>query len=521
MTILSLHDISIRTGDKALVNNVSFNINAGEIFALVGESGSGKTLTALSIMGLLPDGLAVSGERQLAGKAVDHKARTLEWRGKQVSMIFQEPMTSLNPLHTIGRQIAEAIQIHQNNLNKEIVQEKVCALLDSVGLSSFKTRLDAYPHQLSGGERQRVMIAMAIANHPALLIADEPTTALDVTIQVQILALLKSLKDKLNMSVLLITHDLSIVRKVADRVAIMSQGSIVETGKTVEIFASPKHDYTRHLLAAEPKSMPEPANESQPVIMECNHLSVKFAQNAGLLTWNKTYKSVLSDIALSVKAGTTLGIVGESGSGKTTLALALLRLIESNGEIRFNGERIDDIAGNALRKRRRNMQMVFQDPYSSLNPRMSVGEIIREGLDVHEADLNLNEREEKVDKILLEVGLSPDMKHRYPHEFSGGQRQRISIARALILNPGLIIFDEPTSALDISVQAQILDLLNGLQKKYQISYIFISHDLRTVRAVSHNIIVLQKGWIVESGISKEIFTAPKQDYTKTLLAAAL
>lgn len=521
MSVLSVKDINIKSESKELVNNVSFDINEGEIFALVGESGSGKTLTALSIMGLLPGGLSVSGERQLAGKTVDHKARTLGWRGKQVGMIFQEPMTSLNPLHTIGRQVAEAIQIHQKNLSKSDVKAKVSDLLDDVGLSDFKTRLNSYPHQLSGGERQRVMIAMAIANHPALLIADEPTTALDVTIQAQILELLKSLQRKLNMSILLITHDLGIVRKIADRVAIMSQGCIVEVNKTLEIFTHPKHAYTKHLLAVQPKNAPQAVNDNQPVIMECSKLFVEYADNNGLLAWKKSYKNVLSDISLSVRAGTTLGIVGESGSGKTTLALALLRLIKSRGEIQFLGERIDTASGEPLRKKRKDMQIVFQDPYSSLNPRLPVGQIIREGLDVHEPDISLKEREAKVDKILLEVGLISDMKQRYPHEFSGGQRQRISIARALILNPRLIILDEPTSALDVSVQAQILDLLNGLQQKFGIAYIFISHDLRVIRAISHNIMVLQKGRIVESGNAKQIFAAPEQDYTRALLAAAL
>jgi microcin C transport system ATP-binding protein len=365
------------------------------------------------------------------------------------------------------------------------------------------------------------MIAMAIANNPTLLIADEPTTALDVTIQAQILALIKSLQIKFGMSVLLITHDLTVVRKIADRVAMMTQGKIVEVNKTSEIFAHPKHEYTKRLLAAEPKNAPEAIHEKRPVVMQCNNLSVSFEDKQGLFAWKKSYKNVLSDIALSVPVGTTLGIVGESGSGKTTLALALLRLIKSKGEIYFSDERIDIIPGSLLRKKRRNMQIVFQDPYSSLNPRLTISDIVREGLDVHEADSPLREREKKVDKILLEVGLSPEVKQRYPHEFSGGQRQRISIARALILNPRLIILDEPTSALDISVQAQILALLRSLQDKYNISYIFISHDLRTIRAMSHHIMVLQKGRIVESASAKEIFSAPKQNYTRTLLAAAL
>jgi len=521
MTILSVKSLNISVADKPLVSDVAFDINKGEVFALVGESGSGKTLTALSIMGLLPEALKVNGQWQIAGKNIEHKSQMTNVRGKQIGMIFQEPMTSLNPLHTIGKQIGEAVIIYQKNISQRELNTRILELLDSVGLSAFKNRLNAYPHQLSGGERQRVMIAMAIANNPVLLIADEPTTALDVTIQAQILALLKSLQVKFGMSVLLITHDLTIVRKVANRVAIMSKGNIVEIAPTTEIFANPKHTYTKHLLSSEPKSAPESVQGNPPVIMECRNLFVEFTESKGLLAWNKSYKNVLSEIALSVQAGTTLGIVGESGSGKTTLAMALLRLIKSKGEIIFDSERIDTISGSALRKKRQKMQMVFQDPYSSLNPRFSIGEIIREGLDIHEPALSKSERETKVDTILLEVGLSPDMKLRYPHEFSGGQRQRISIARALILKPNLIILDEPTSALDISVQAQILDLLNALQRKYKISYIFISHDLRVIRAISHNIMVLQKGRVVESGNARQIFTAPKEEYTRKLLAAAL
>ncbi len=523
MKALSLHNLTVFIGDRKLVNNVSFDIKKGEILALVGESGSGKTLTALSIMDLLPQGLVASGQWSVAGKEnlriTGHKSQITCLRGKDAGMIFQEPMTSLNPLHTIGRQISEAIEVY-NDLSKAELHARVVELLEGVGLGSFKDRLDAYPHQLSGGERQRVMIAIAIANNPVLLIADEPTTALDVTIQAQILNLLRSLRKRLGMSVLLITHDLTIVRKVADRIAIMTQGSIVEMGNTQEIFANPKHPYTRHLLSSEPKSRPYPVAGGALVIMKCRDLAVEFEKSRKLLAWKKSYKSVLSGINLSVQEGTTLGVVGESGSGKTTLALALLRLVKSSGEIIFDGERIDKISGDALRYKRRDMQIVFQDPYSSLNPRMYIGEIIREGLDVHEKNLSLKERENKVDSILLEVGLSPEMKYRYPHEFSGGQRQRISIARALVLRPKLIILDEPTSALDLSVQAQILDLLSALQQKYGLSYLFISHDLRVVRAISHTIVVLQQGRIVESGSADQIFSHPEEDYTRALLAAA-
>lgn len=520
MTILSIKNLNISTGDKILVNNISLEIGNGEIVALVGESGSGKTLTALSVTGLLPPALQKTGQTHwLQNNMTSYSLRAL--RGKHIGMIFQEPMTSLNPLHTIGKQICEAIKIHNKNLKSTEINLRIAGLLDSVGLSSFKNRLDAYPHQLSGGERQRVMIAMAISNNPSLLIADEPTTALDVTIQAQILTLLKSLQKKLGMAVLIITHDLNIVRRIADRVAIMSEGNIVETGNAGEVFRNPAHEYTKKLLAAEPKNVRQVIKDGAAVVMECRNLSVEFAENSALFHWNKSYKKALSDITLKVKAGATLGIVGESGSGKTSLALALLRLIKSNGPIYFSGNSINDISGNALREKRRNMQVVFQDPYSSLNPRMRVGEIIREGLDVHEKSSSLAQREIQVDNILLEVGLSPDMKFRYPHEFSGGQRQRIGIARALILKPSLIILDEPTSALDISVQAQILDLLIALQHKYGVSYIFISHDLRIVRAVSHDIIVLRKGEIVESGRTQEIFANPQNSYTRTLLASAL
>ncbi|HEU5047941.1 MAG TPA: dipeptide ABC transporter ATP-binding protein [Rickettsiales bacterium] len=512
MTVFSVDNLSVSLRGRELVSDVSFSINKAEIFALVGESGSGKTLTALSVMDLLPP--------ELHKRVTNETPKQKHFRGKQISMVFQEPMTSLNPLHTIGRQISEAIEIHQPLLAKAAVRARVLELLSAVGLSSFSERLDAYPHQLSGGERQRVMIAMAIANDPALLVADEPTTALDVTVQAQILALLISLKKRLGMSVLLITHDLSIVKRVADRVAIMSQGKIVESGLTAEVFRNPSHAYTRKLLAAVPSAMRREFDGHAPVLMECKDLQVGFVERGGFFAWKKTYKQVLEHVTLQVMEGSTLGIVGESGSGKSTLALALLQLLGSKGEVCFGGDRIDTLSGSALRARRRDMQIVFQDPYSSLNPRMRVGDIIREGLDVHEADTSLQEREAKVETILAEVGLLPEMKHRYPHEFSGGQRQRISIARALVLQPKLIILDEPTSALDISVQAQILDLLIGLQNKYGMSYIFISHDLRTIRAISHRIMVLQKGAVVESGSTAEIFANPKERYTRVLLAAA-
>jgi microcin C transport system ATP-binding protein len=533
MKILSVEKLNISTSESALVKDVSFTIEKGEILALVGESGSGKTLTALSIMGLLPGGLKQSGDITVT-RDTQHVTRLL--RGKDIGMIFQEPMTSLNPLHTIEKQIGECVRIglraqgagaSKKNapLNPEPrtpnpVRKRVCELLDKVGLAHFKDRLGAYPHQLSGGERQRVMIAMAIANNPQLLIADEPTTALDVTIQAQILALLHQLQRTLGMSVLLITHDLNLVKRIADRVVIMSHGAVVECGTTEAIFANAEHPYTKQLLAAQSLRAPQATIADTPSLLTCDKLSVTFSASNGVFAWKKFYHTVLRDITLGVPQGATLGIVGESGSGKSTLALALLRLTHSTGSIVFEGAAIDSLTGAALRAKRRHMQIVFQDPYGSLNPRMSIGRIIREGLDVHEPASSIAERWAQVDAILQEVGLTVDMKERYPHEFSGGQRQRISIARALILKPRLIVLDEPTSALDTTVQAQILELLKSLQRKYKLSYIFISHDLRTVRAISHRIVVLQQGRVVESGTVEQIFKAPKADYTRALLAAA-
>jgi microcin C transport system ATP-binding protein len=511
MSILTVDNLTITTGHAPLVKGVSFEIAQSEILALVGESGSGKTLTALSLMGLLPSALGVTG-----GITPNYRIG----RGKEVGMIFQEPMTSLNPLHKIGKQVAESVRIHNRFMSKPAIRARVLELLGQVGLAHFKDRLDAYPHQLSGGERQRVMIAMAIANGPNLLIADEPTTALDVTIQAQILALLKDLQKTLGMAILLITHDLTIVRKVADRVAIMSQGEIVETGRTADIFAHPKNEYTKRLLAAEPKSLPHTV-VAAPALMEGKSITVTFpVASHKLFAWKTEVKTVLNHVDVSVAQGSTLGIVGESGSGKTTLALALLRLAQSSGDIVFDGVHLPKLSPQALRMKRADMQIVFQDPFASLNPRMMVGQIIREGLDIHQPNLSKAQKEAQVDAILQETGLSPESKFRYPHEFSGGQRQRISIARALILKPKLIILDEPTSALDLSVQAQILDLLKDLQQKYGLTYIFISHDLRVVRSISHHIMVLKDGLVVETGEASAIFGAPKEDYTKRLLAAA-
>jgi microcin C transport system ATP-binding protein len=512
MTALSVKNLSVTAQQTPLVRDISFEIEKGEIFALVGESGSGKSLTALSVMGLLPDALRQSGTIM-----PDYRIA----RGRDAGMVFQEPMTSLNPLHRIGKQIGESVRIYNPTLREAEVKTRILDLLGKVGLGAFRDRLDSYPHQLSGGERQRVMIAMAIANDPKLLIADEPTTALDVTIQAQIMALIQDLRTRLGMAVLLITHDLPLVKRVADRVAIMSKGELVEQGATADIFAGPKHPYTRHLLASQPGAAPEPPREKTETLLECEKLSVAFSSGRDLFTWKKHEKTVLSDVSLEVPTGTTLGVVGESGSGKTTLALALLRLISSTGSIRFDGVSIDALRGKDMRHRRRDMQFVFQDPFSSLNPRMLVGDIVREGLDVHEPSMKEAEKQDRLDAILQEVGLSPEMKQRYPHEFSGGQRQRISMARALILHPRLLILDEPTSALDLSVQAQILELLGGLQRKHGLTYIFISHDLRVIRAISHHILVLEKGRMVESGAAREIFQNPKAPYTQALLKAAL
>lgn len=516
-------DFSTMDGPVHAVKNVSLSIKKGEVLALVGESGSGKSCLALSILQLLPYPSAShpSGSIQFNGKEmVSASERDLrQIRGNRIAMIFQEPSTALNPLHTVYKQISEVIELHAN-ISRAEVEARVKTLLDEVGLSHLKDRLDAFPHQLSGGERQRVMIAMAIANEPDLLIADEPTTALDVTIQAQVLRLLKSLQKSRGLAVLFITHDLTIVRKVADRIAVMQHGEIVETNDVASLFAKPKHPYTQKLLASEPAGNPIDTPKNAPTALSCENLMVKYPSNQPLFPWNQKYNVAVQGISLSLPQGSTLGVVGESGSGKSTLGFALLRLIKSEGVISFNGERIDTRNTESMRPLRGQLQIVFQDPYSSLNPRMTVEQILGEGLKVHKKNLPEAKRDEQIDEMLQEVGLTPADKHRYPHEFSGGQRQRISIARAIILNPKLVVLDEPTSALDLSVQAQILDLLKSLQKKLGMSYIFISHDLRVVKAISHHVIVMQKGKIVEEGNSAELFKNPQQDYTKALLTAA-
>ena len=525
--LVKVEDLSVDfmsgSGLTSAVKNISFDIGKGETVALVGESGSGKTVTALSILRLLPYPTARHPSGAILFKGEDLMALPPDGlrhvRGNQISMIFQEPMTSLNPLHTIEQQIGEVLKIHRG-LSDHAARERVLDLLDKVGIDDPKGRLASYPHQLSGGQRQRVMIAMALANEPDLLIADEPTTALDVTIQAQILDLLLKLKSEFNMAMLLITHDLGIVRKMADRVCVMNQGEIVERGTAQGVFTAPQHPYTKHLLAAEPKGSPPAANAKAPVILEAKDLRVWFPIRRGFLRHVVGHIKAVDGIDLAVKEGQTLGVVGESGSGKTTLGLALLRLISSEGPIVYLGSRIDGYDSKAMRPLRRDMQIVFQDPYGSLSPRLSVGQIIEEGLLIQKPGMSRAERRERVARALEEVGLEPAFQDRYPHEFSGGQRQRIAIARALVLEPKFLILDEPTSALDVSVQAQIVDLLRDLQQRYKLAYLFISHDLKVVRALANDIIVLRNGKVVEQGSARTVFSKPKTDYTKALLAAA-
>jgi microcin C transport system ATP-binding protein len=505
------------------VKGVSFTIGKGETVALVGESGSGKTVSALSILRLLPYPAASNptGEIFFDGKDL-LKASVPEIRdirGKRISIIFQEPMTSLNPLHTVEKQVGEIMKVHQG-LGDKSVRERVLDLLRKVGLNDPEKRLGAYPHQLSGGQRQRVMIAMALANEPDLLIADEPTTALDVTIQAQIIELLQHLQRELHMAMLWITHDLGIVRKTADRVYVMSKGEVVEEGRTADVFEAPQHPYTRHLLSAEPKGKPPQASPSAPLVLETDDLKVWFPIKRGLLRRTVDHIKAVDGVTLKLRAGETLGVVGESGSGKTTLGLALLRLISSRGPIAYVGKRIDSFDSTRMRPLRKEMQVVFQDPYGSLSPRLSVSQIIEEGLLIQSPGMDYEERRRRVGAALKEVGLDPNAQDRYAHEFSGGQRQRIAIARAMVLEPKFVLLDEPTSALDMSVQAQIVDLLRDLQKKHDLAYLFISHDLKVVRALSNYVVVLKNGKVVEEGPANEVFANPKAAYTKALLAAA-
>jgi microcin C transport system ATP-binding protein len=505
------------------VKHVSFNIKKGETVALVGESGSGKTVSALSILRLLPYPAAShpTGEIYFHGRNLLKldESEMREMRGARISIIFQEPTTSLNPLQTIDRQVGEVLRVHRG-MDQAGERRRVLELLTRVGLREPEKRMSAYPHQLSGGQRQRVMIAMALANEPELLIADEPTTALDVTIQAQLLELLKELQEEMGMAMLLITHDLGIVRKMAERVYVMNQGEVVENGPTEDIFERPQNAYTQHLLSAEPKGEPPKADPSAPVVLETENLKVWFPIKRGLMRKTVDHIKAVDGVSLKVRAGQTLGVVGESGSGKTTLGLALLRLISSDGPIVYMGQHIEGFDSKQMRPLRRDLQIVFQDPYGSLSPRLSVGQIIEEGLTIQEPGLSFEEHRSRVAIALEDVGLEGAMQDRYPHEFSGGQRQRIAIARAMVLGPKFIMMDEPTSALDMSVQAQIVDLLRDLQREKNLSYLFISHDLRVVRALSNDVIVMRNGKVVEVGASEKIFNAPETEYTKALLAAA-
>ncbi|MDX9690390.1 MAG: ABC transporter ATP-binding protein [Alphaproteobacteria bacterium] len=524
MSLLSIKKLSVTfgQGENAVraVKEVSFNIEKGETLALVGESGSGKSVTALSILRLLPyphashpGGKIFFGEEEIT----DANVRSL--RGNRIAMIFQEPMTSLNPLHTIEKQVSEVLFLHKN-MNKEQARARTLELLGLVGLPEPDKRLSAYPHELSGGQRQRVMIAMALANDPDLLIADEPTTALDVTIQAQILTLLKDLQKRLGMALLLITHDLNIVRPMADKVCVMKDGEIVEHSSCLGIFKAPCHPYTKMLINSEPSGTAMPVSANAPTLLSAQDVKVYFPIKKGVLRKTVDYVRAVDDVSLTLRRGETIGIVGESGSGKTTLGLALLRLLQSQGTILFNGHDLSALKQNDIRPFRKQMQIVFQDPYGSLSPRMTVGDIIAEGLDLHGLAANKAERMARIEQALGEVGLDPAMHSRYPHEFSGGQRQRIAIARAMILNPSLVVLDEPTSALDRTVQAQIIELLRNLQAKHHLSYLFISHDLHVVKALSNYVLVMKNGRVVEQGEAEDIFNAPRESYTQALLKAA-
>ena len=525
--LLRAEDLSIafRSGQTTnlAVKGVTFEVGKGETVALVGESGSGKTVSALSVLRLLPYPAASHPTGKIMFDGKDLLTLPLpdmrDIRGARISIIFQEPMTSLNPLHTIEKQVGEVLKLHRN-MDDAAIRKRVLELLHKVGVRDPEQRLGAFPHQLSGGQRQRVMIAMALANEPDLLIADEPTTALDVTIQAQILELLKELQAELGMAMLLITHDLGVVRKMADRVYVMNAGEIVEEGITKEVFADPKHAYTRHLISAEPKGTAPPADTSRPIVVETDNLKVWFPIRKGLLRRTVDHVKAVDGLSLKLHAGQTLGVVGESGSGKTTLGLAIMRLISSQGPVVYLGKRIDGLDSRAMRPLRKEMQIVFQDPYGSLSPRLSVGQIIEEGLLIQQPKLSYDARRERIGQTLKEVGLDPNAQDRYPHEFSGGQRQRIAIARAMVLEPKFVMLDEPTSALDMSVQAQIVDLLRNLQTRHNLAYLFISHDLRVVRALSSHVIVMRNGKVVEEGSAEDIFRTPKTDYTKALLAAA-
>ncbi|MBN9049309.1 MAG: ABC transporter ATP-binding protein [Rhizobiales bacterium] len=525
--LLQVKDLSVSFGvrerEVRAVDRVSFEIKRGETLALVGESGSGKSVTALSIMKLLPYPAAHHPSGQVLFKGRDllplPESEIRHVRGNDITIIFQEPMTSLNPLHTIEKQLAEILLLHRG-VTGEKARKRIVELLTQVGIPEPETRLGSYPHQLSGGQRQRVMIAMALANEPDLLIADEPTTALDVTVQAQILALLGDLQKRLGMAILFITHDLGIVRKLASRVCVMNKGKIVEQGDVERVFTAPEHPYTKALLAAEPKPDPAPPKPDAPVMVKTDDLKVWFPIRRGVMRRTVGHIKAVDGVTVEIRKGETLGVVGESGSGKTTLGLALLRLISSQGPIVFMGQPLQGLSFKEMRPHRSDMQIVFQDPYGSLSPRMSVADIIEEGLWVHHRGMTLEAREQRVIAALTDVGLDPAMRNRYPHEFSGGQRQRIAVARAIVLEPTFIVLDEPTSALDMLIQAQIVDLLRGLQKQRDLTYMFISHDLRVVAALASNLVVMRNGKVIEQGAASDLFKNPKSDYTRALFAAA-
>jgi microcin C transport system ATP-binding protein len=525
--LLRVEDLSVafrQEGRETLaVERISFEIGKGETVALVGESGSGKSVTALSILKLLPypaarhpSGRVLFKERDLLAMS-ENDIRSV--RGNDITMVFQEPMTSLNPLHTIDRQIGEVLEIH-GGLSGAAAQKRVIELLGEVGIPDPAARLKSYPHQLSGGQRQRVMIALALANEPDLFIADEPTTALDVTVQAQILKLLKELQTRLGMAMLFITHDLGIMQKIAERVCVMQGGRIVEQGKVAEIIAAPKHPYTRALIAAEPKGEPARPQPSAPVVVSTDKLKIWFPIRRGLMRRTVGHIKAVDGVTIAIRRGETLGVVGESGSGKTTLGLAILRLISSEGPVVFMGKPLQGLKFRDMRPYRRDMQVVFQDPYGSLSPRMSVADIVGEGLRVHHPKLSPDERDARVTAALADVGLDPETRFRYPHEFSGGQRQRIAVARAMVLEPSFVVLDEPTSALDMMIQAQIVDLLRDLQRRHELTYMFISHDLKVVAALASHVIVMRAGKVVEQGEASHVFANPKSPYTRALFAAA-
>ena len=525
--LLSVRDLSVAFGqgehETLAVDRISFDVKKGETLALVGESGSGKSVTALSIMKLLPYPSASHPSGQVIFKGQDllglAERDIRHIRGADITIIFQEPMTSLNPLHTIERQVGEILQLHRG-LTGQAARTRIVELLTQVGIPNPATRLGSYPHQLSGGQRQRVMIAMALANEPDLLIADEPTTALDVTVQAQILTLLKELQGRLGMAMLFITHDLGIVRRIADRVCVMKDGKIVEQNTVEKIFAAPQHAYTQALLAAEPKVQAAPLNPSGDVVLSIDDLKIWFPIKRGVMRKTVGHIKACDGVSFELRKGETLGVVGESGSGKTTLGLAILRLISSDGPIVFMGKPLQGLRFKEMRPFRRNMQIVFQDPYGSLSPRMSVSDIIQEGMWIHQPHIPRHECEQRVISALVDVGLDPETRFRYPHEFSGGQRQRIAVARAIVLEPTFVVLDEPTSALDMLIQAQMVDLLRDLQKRHELTYLFISHDLRVVAALASRLMVMREGKVVETGPAAELFRAPKSAYTKALFAAA-